>query len=75
MQSSQIIGGGSISSESRMNKNKKQADAALLNAAAYHSGHLDAVASIRCGLAQACNGQGRPADVVFDELEREDTGR
>jgi hypothetical protein len=36
---------------------------------------LDAVASIRRGLAQARKGEGRPADEVFDELEREDVGR
>ena len=36
---------------------------------------LDAVASIRGGLAQARKGAGRPADEVFDELEREDAGR
>jgi hypothetical protein len=35
----------------------------------------DAVARIGHGLAQACNGQGRPADDVFDELEREDARR
>lgn len=33
---------------------------------------LDAVASIRRGLAQARKGMGRPADDVFDDLERED---
>ena len=33
---------------------------------------LDAVASISRGLAQARKGAGRPADEVFDELERED---
>jgi len=33
---------------------------------------LDAVASIRCGLAQARKGMGRPADEVCDDLERED---
>jgi|SRR5271165_948997 len=33
------------------------------------------VASIRRGLAQARKGAGRSADDVFDELEREDTGR
>lgn len=33
------------------------------------------VASIRRGLVQARKGAGRPADEVFDELEREDTGR
>jgi DNA-binding phage protein len=32
------------------------------------------VASIRRGLAQARKGQGRPADEVFDDLEREDAG-
>lgn len=36
---------------------------------------LDAVTSIRRGLAQARKGAGRPADEVFDELEREDAGR
>lgn len=30
------------------------------------------VASIRRGLAQARKGEGRPADEIFDELERED---
>lgn len=33
------------------------------------------VASIRRGLAQARKGAGRPADEVFDELEREDAIR
>jgi DNA-binding phage protein len=33
------------------------------------------VASIRRGLAQARQGMGRPADTVFDELERADAGR
>ena len=32
---------------------------------------LDALASIRRGLAQANKGLGRPVDEVFDELERE----
>ena len=32
---------------------------------------LDALASIRRGLAQAKKGLGRPVDEVFDELERE----
>ena len=36
---------------------------------------LDVVTSIRRGLAQARKGAGRPADEVFDELEREDAGR
>jgi len=34
----------------------------------------DAVASIGRGLAQAHEGMGRPADEVFDELERESDG-
>jgi hypothetical protein len=34
---------------------------------------LDAVASIRRGLAQASKGAGRLADEVFDELEQEDS--
>jgi len=33
---------------------------------------LDAVASIRGGLAQARKGEGRPPDEMFDELDRED---
>jgi hypothetical protein len=33
---------------------------------------LDAVTSVRRGLAQARKGEGRRADEVFDELERED---
>jgi len=37
--------------------------------------HFEVVASIRRGLAQARKGAGRPADEVFDELEREDAGR
>jgi hypothetical protein len=32
---------------------------------------LDSVAKIRRGLAQALRGEGRPAEEVFDELERE----
>jgi predicted transcriptional regulator len=32
----------------------------------------EVVASIRRGLAQARKGEGRPANEVFDELERED---
>jgi hypothetical protein len=46
------------------------------NAIGLHSqtkaSQLDAVASIRRGLAQARKGAGRPADEVFDELERAD---
>ncbi|MFZ1132402.1 MAG: hypothetical protein WAN38_16625 [Terriglobales bacterium] len=37
--------------------------------------HFEVVASIRRGLAQARKGVGRPADNVFDELERADAGR
>lgn len=37
--------------------------------------HFKVVASIRRGLAQARKGAGRPADEVFDELERENKGR
>lgn len=39
------------------------------------AGHLEAVASIRRGLAQAGKGEGRLADEVFDELEHEDSTR
>ena len=54
-----------------------KAEAVLLDAAAYQevARHLDAVASIRQGLAQARKGMGRPANEVFDELEREDSIR
>jgi prevent-host-death family protein len=56
---------------------KGKAEAVLLDAAAYQevASQLDAVASIRRGLAQARKGAGRPADEVFDELEREDAIR
>ena len=49
----------------------------VLDAAAYQevASQLDAVANIRRGLAQARKGVGRPADDVFDELERADAGR
>ena len=52
---------------------KGKAEAVLLDAAAYRdvADHLDAVASIRRGLAQAKKGLGRPVDEVFDELQRE----
>jgi prevent-host-death family protein len=52
---------------------KGKAEAVLLDAAAYQdvADHLDAVASIRRGLAQAKKGMGRPVDEVFDDLERE----
>ena len=52
---------------------KGKAEAVLLDAAAYQvvASQLDAVASIRRGLAQARKGAGRPADEALDELERE----
>jgi prevent-host-death family protein len=54
-----------------------KAEAVILDAKAYQevASQLDAVASIRRGLAQARKGVGRPADEVFDELEREDANR
>ena len=50
-----------------------KAEAVLLDAKAYQevASQLDAVASIRRSLAQARKGAGRPAEEVFDELERE----
>jgi prevent-host-death family protein len=56
---------------------KGKAEAVLLDAAAYQevATQLDAVASIRRGLAQARKGAGRPADDVFADLERENTNR
>ncbi len=52
---------------------KGKAEAVLLDAAAHRdvANHLDAVASIRRGLAQAKKGLGRSVDEVFDELERQ----
>jgi prevent-host-death family protein len=52
---------------------KGKAEAVLLDAAAYQdvADHLDAVASIRRGLAQAKKGLGRGVDKVFDELEQQ----
>jgi prevent-host-death family protein len=52
---------------------KGKAEAVLLDASAYQdvADHLEAVASIRRGLAQAKKGLGRPLDKVFDELDRE----
>jgi len=52
---------------------KGKAEAVLLDATAYQdvAEHLDVVASIRCGLAQAKKRQGRSVDAVFDDLERE----
>ena len=54
-----------------------KAEAVLLDASKYQevAGHLDAVASIREGLAQANKGVGRPTDEVFDELEQEESIR
>jgi hypothetical protein len=56
---------------------KGKAEAVLLDAAADQkvASQPDAMSSIRRGLAQARKGVGRPADEVFDELEREDAGR
>ena len=50
-----------------------KAEAIVLDPAAYQqvADQLDAIASIRRGLAQARRGEGRPAEDVFDELERE----
>ena len=52
---------------------KGKAEAVLLDAAAYQevAEHLDSVAAIRRGLAQAKQGLGRPVDDVFRDLERE----
>jgi PHD/YefM family antitoxin component YafN of YafNO toxin-antitoxin module len=54
-----------------------KAEAVLLDAKSYQevANQLDAVASIRRGLAQARKGAGRPADELFDELDREPEGR
>jgi prevent-host-death family protein len=51
-----------------------KAEAVLLDAAAYQevAEHLDAVASIRRGLVQAKRGEGRAAEDVLSDLERED---
>ncbi len=56
---------------------KGKAEAVVLDAKAYQevANQLDAVASIRRDLAQARKGSGRPADEVFDDLEREDAVR
>jgi prevent-host-death family protein len=50
-----------------------RAEAVLLDAASYQqvADHLDALASIRRGLAQARKGEGRLADDVLAKLERE----
>jgi prevent-host-death family protein len=50
-----------------------KAEAVVLDAASYRevAAHLETMASIRRGVAQARKGIGRPADEVLDELERE----
>jgi PHD/YefM family antitoxin component YafN of YafNO toxin-antitoxin module len=50
-----------------------KAEAVVLDPSTYQdvADHLDAVASIRRGLAQARRGEGRPAEDVLNELERE----
>jgi prevent-host-death family protein len=52
---------------------KGKPEAIVLDASAYQdvAEHLDAVAGIRRGLAQAKKGLGRPVDEVFDRLENE----
>jgi prevent-host-death family protein len=54
-----------------------KAEAVLLDAATYQqvADYLDAVAGIRDGLSQMKKGLGRPAQEVFDDLEREASGR
>jgi prevent-host-death family protein len=51
---------------------KGKAEAVLLDVAAYQdvANHLEAVASVRRGLAQAKRGLGGSLNEVFDELER-----
>jgi hypothetical protein len=50
-----------------------KAEAVVLDPATYQdvADHLDAVASIRRGLTQAVRGEGRPAEDLLNELERE----
>ncbi len=50
-----------------------KAEAVVLDAASYRevAEHLDAVAAIRRGLAEAKKGMGRSVGEVFDDLERE----
>jgi len=52
---------------------KGKAEVVLLDAATYQqiADYLDAVAGIREGLDQVKKGLGRPADQVFDDLERD----
>lgn len=51
-----------------------KAEAVILDAAAYTeiAEHLDTVAHIRQGLAEAKRGQGRLADDVFDDLAKDE---
>ena len=53
---------------------KGKGEVVALDAKAYQkvAGQVDAVASIRRGLAQASKRMGRPASAVFDDLECED---
>jgi prevent-host-death family protein len=50
-----------------------KAEAVVLDPIVYQqvAEHLDVVAKIRRGLAQAKRGEGQTVDEVFDELERE----
>jgi prevent-host-death family protein len=50
-----------------------KAEAVVLDPSTYQdvADHLDAVTNIRRGLAQARRGEGRPAEDVLSELERE----
>jgi len=52
---------------------KGKAEVVLLDATTYQqiADYLDAVAGIREGLDQVKKGLGRPADEVFDDLERD----
>ena len=54
---------------------KGKIKAVFPDAVADQASQLDSVASIRSGLEQARKGAGRPAEEVFDELEREDAGK
>jgi prevent-host-death family protein len=52
---------------------KGRAEAVVIDAASYQevADHLDTIAGIRRGLAQARKGMGRSVDAVFDDLEHE----
>jgi len=52
---------------------KGKAKAVVLDASSYQeiADHLDAIAAIRRGLAEAKKGLGRPAQEVLDELQGE----